>query len=42
MAFWRALFGDENIAALKAAERAGFRVNPKLKDDIAAANKQKV
>ena len=32
----------EADAALKAAEKAGFRVNPKLKDDIAAANKQKV
>ena len=30
----------EANAALKAAEKAGFRVNPKLKDDIATANKQ--
>lgn len=31
---------NEANAALKAAEKAGFRVNPRLKDDIAAAKKK--
>jgi len=30
----------EAETAIKAAERAGFKVNPRLKDDIAAAKKK--
>ena len=31
---------SEAEAAVKAAEKAGFKVNPRLKDDIAAAKKK--